>query len=262
MKAWLSQLPKKIAEGLIVRGASALIILGAVGLFFLVRDSGSVRVSPVLLIACGALIALLAVVALAYRRGRRKYLTFHLLHLGYTNVLYQALESIQKSGLHDWRDINLDEVIEKGILHPFRDLLVEIMGGDVRLSILVLEADRWSMALQAGHRLESQRAFDLAYENSFSRFAYESQNIEYSNKLDDDPRFQVHPEARPDRDYKSIVSLPIVVNEQPKAVFNVIATRQEAFDPGDFFYVGLTGAVINVAWALRQAPPDPFRPPD
>jgi hypothetical protein len=251
MKDLVLGLPKKVAEHLLVRGIVALIFLAAAALFLFVRDSEDVEVPPALLVLGGALIGLLTVLAVVFFvRGRRVQSSYQV-HTAYAQVLYQALETLQKSA-HDRG--NIDEVIEKGILYPFRDLLLgAIKGGDVRLSILVLGEDRrWAMAFQAGHHLASQQAFDLAYEKSFSRFAYESGKIEYSNKLSSDPRFKQHPEAQPGREYNSIVSVPILVGEHTVAVFNAIATEEEAFDSGDFSYIELTGSIINMAWVLRE----------
>lgn len=253
MKAWLAGLPKKVAEHLLVRGLGALVIVAAVALYFFVRDAKSVSVSPVVLVVGGALVLLLLVACVGLWARSLRYGLYHQLHVAYTSVLHQALETLQKQAAHDRRDVNVDEVIEKGILQPFRDLLVAVVGsGDVRLSILVLHERHWKMALQAGHTLDSQRDYDLQYEKSFSRFAFESRKIEYSNDLATDPRFDRHPEARPGREYESIVSLPIRAEGKAVAVFNVIATRKDAFQPGDFFYIGLTSSIIDIAWALRE----------
>jgi hypothetical protein len=204
MKAWLASLPKKVAEHLVVRGLGVVVIAAGVALYFLVRDSEDVSVPPVVLVVGGALLALLLIAALALWSRSRKFEHYNRLHIAYTSVLYQALETLQKQAAHDRREVNVEEVIEKGILHPFRDLLLVVIGNDVRLSILVLDEERhWKMALQVGHSLDSQRDFDLEYEKSFSRFGFESGKIEYSNDLSTDPRFERHPEARPGRDYSS-----------------------------------------------------------
>lgn len=250
MRKWILGLPRTVADGLIQGASFALVALAAGAVFAAVKEGGTV--SAVWLAVVGALCLVLLATAVALAIRTRRYRNERSLQAAYAQVLYQALETLQKN-VHDRRDINVDEVIEKGLLQPFRDLLLDaVRGKDVRLSILVLSGGRWRMLLQAGHRLESQRAFDLAYEQSFSRFAWESGEIEWSNNLEDDHRFREHPEARPERAYRSIVSIPLLVAERPSAIFNIIGSARDAFDEADIFYIQLAGSIVNIAWALRE----------
>jgi hypothetical protein len=142
MKNWLSELPRKLADHLVTRGLGLLVVAGLVALYFVVRDSKDVAVPPATLVAGAGLLVLLVIVGIVLWRRASKFEAYHGVHIAYTNVLNQALETLRKRAAHDRREVNVDEVIEKGILHPFRDLLQAIAGSDVRLSILVLDEQR------------------------------------------------------------------------------------------------------------------------
>jgi hypothetical protein len=148
------------------------------------------------------------------------------------------------------------EWVEDGILQPARDLLRARQTEDVRLSILAPNeaGDEFVMEFAAGHTLDSKRNFRLPIAFSFSGGAYKDNLILWSGDLASDERYTRHPKATPDRDYNSMICVPIRKGEQPVAVFNTIFTASNAFDEADLIYVRLLGAVIELVWQLAGGP--------
>jgi hypothetical protein len=255
MRAFITGLPRKVIESLITRFAVAGII--ALGLFLWAKSkSGSdvvVAVPAAILIG----LTVLAGMFFAFRTRRERQLNG--LHTLYVNILYQSLEAFQRN-VTDPGELDLVAVVEKGILQPMRDVLKDIYGCDFRLSVLELDASReWCMPVQAGHRLESQRRFRLPYDESFSRFSYESKQIEWANDVDGDPRFTEHPKAEEDRGYEAILSVPILIGDESAAVFNAVATRKNIFQHDhDRTRISLVGSIVNIAWGMRTGgdPPE------
>jgi GAF domain-containing protein len=68
-----------------------------------------------------------------------------------------------------------------------------------------------------------------------------------------DDRFTPHPEARPGREYASIIAVPIRKGHDVVAVFVVVAQNPEAFSEADVAYVGQLGALIGLARAVADA---------
>ncbi|MBA3375808.1 MAG: GAF domain-containing protein [Actinobacteria bacterium] len=106
------------------------------------------------------------------------------------------------------------------------------------------------MPFAAGYRLESKQRFSLSIDASFSRHAYESGQIQFSDDLAHDSRFIRHPRAS--RSYASIISMPIRSGDDVVAVLNVDSTYSHAFPTPDFIYVGLLGAILGVIWSLTD----------
>lgn len=168
----------------------------------------------------------------------------------YDSHLYDVLESLQKVVRGTIPGVTVDVFVEQGVLNPAREFLTRGEGEDVRLSILEPDGDEFRMIFAAGHTLESKQRFRLPVEGSFAGFALRSGQIEFTGDVDLDERFVRHPKARPGRDYKSIISVPIRSGEQTVGVLNVISTFEDAFEEADFNYVRLIGAVLNVVWSM------------
>jgi GAF domain-containing protein len=171
----------------------------------------------------------------------------------YASFLWEVMQTLQKAIRGDIPGVTIDELVEQGILAPARELLRQAPGEDVRLSVLVPEGQDFVMRWAAGHRLASKQNFRMRIGDSFSRFAYTSGEIVYSEDVDVDPRFRPHPRA--ERPYRSIISLPIRSGEDVVAAFNVVSTLPFAFTLADFIFVALAGAVIDVSLALGEPPP-------
>lgn len=168
----------------------------------------------------------------------------------YSFHLNDILGTLQKVVLGTIPNVTADRFIEDGILEPAREFLMQRQGEDVRLSVLVPDNGNWRMPLAAGYRLESKQRFSLPIVGSFSRYAYETGEIQWSGELTTDPRFTPHPQAS--RTYHSIISVPIRVGDAVVAVFNVDSTFEHAFPTADFIYVALLGAIISVVSALGE----------
>ena len=74
-----------------------------------------------------------------------------------------------------------------------------------------------------------------------------------SAELTKDDRFTRHPRARPGREYESIVSVPLRDEADVVGVFNVIATRQNAFNAVDRTYITLLGSLTDLARAAARS---------
>jgi GAF domain-containing protein len=173
---------------------------------------------------------------------------------GYAEHLIEILYALQRVLSGAIPDVTVSELIENGILQPCRDLVKTRQDEDVRLSVLVPDNGDFIMPFAAGHNLESKRNFRLAIDLSFSKWAYQTGLIYWSSDLDNDDRFVRHPRAAQERDYNSIISVPIRLSDNVVAVFNAIFTPTDAFDQADLLYVRLIGAVIELVWQLTDGP--------
>jgi GAF domain-containing protein len=162
--------------------------------------------------------------------------------------LADALQTLQKVLGGTIPGVDVVTFVEAGLLQPARDFLTRRPGEDVRLSILVPEGGEWRMAFAAGYRLEARLGFSLPIVGSFSRHAFESGEIAWSDDLPSDPRFVAHPQAQ--TEYRSLVSLPIRTGAEVVAVLNVDSTCRDAFRVADFVYVQLLCALVEVVFAL------------
>jgi putative methionine-R-sulfoxide reductase with GAF domain len=96
-----------------------------------------------------------------------------------------------------------------------------------------------------GHTPQGRQDFRIPIDESFSGLSYRQGRIIASGKLSEDDRFRAHPRAR--RPYESIVSVPLCKYGEVDGVFNVVATRPDAFSVVDRTYISLLGSVIDVA---------------
>ncbi len=172
----------------------------------------------------------------------------------YAEHLTEILYTFQRVLNGDIPGVTVKEWMEDGILEPARELIRTRQIDDVRLSILVPDGEDFVMAFSAGHTLESKTNFRLAIDSSFSQGAYRNNLIVWSGDLTSDERFTRHPKATRERDYNSIICVPIRRGDRVVGVFNTIFTSPGAFDEADLLYVRLVGAVIELVWSLTNGP--------
>jgi GAF domain-containing protein len=254
MRRWVTSLPAKVADSLIVPvlAIGVLVIAGLV-LDFL-DDDVEVWIVLVAAVFFGA-----AGLAVGRRDGGTQELVSQLLleldlNQYYANHLYEVLETLQKIISQSIPGVSFSEFVERGMLEPARQYLTQGPGEDIRLSVLVPDERHQDFVMEfaAGHRLESRGSFRLPIAGSFAGHAYSSGEIQWTNDVDTDQRWSKHPEARPDRAYGSLVSVPIRVRDQVVGVLNVISTYKSAFSPADRTYIELLGSILNVAWSLVE----------
>ena len=205
-----------------------------------------------ILVPGGMAFAVVLLVALAIGIRRRKKVAEASLKLtaAYAQHGREILYALQRVLSGAIPGVDVGEFIENGILSPARDYLMEGQDDDVRLSILAPDGNDFVMPYAAGHRIESKAQFRLPIRDSFSKWAYNESRVYWSADLSTDDRFTRHPEADQERDYESIISVPIRCGEDAVAVFNAIFTPKNAFNDAELLYVRLIGAVIELVWEL------------
>lgn len=237
-------------EGLILTGAIALALL----VWRAARPHLSADLSvPMWLVAgvAGAVLAILLIQGLRLRQ-RSGEIELQVVTTAYAEHLLEILYSFQGVLTGEIPGVTTREWVEDGILEPARDLIRTRQVEDVRLSILTTDGEDFVMPFAAGHTLESKRSFRLAIDESFSKWAYRNNLIVWSGDLGTDERFAPHPWAAPEREYNSIICVPIRRGDRVVAVFNTVFTESDAFDEADLLYVRLIGAVIELVWSLAE----------
>jgi GAF domain-containing protein len=239
----------KWVEGLI------LVALGALA-FMVWKLSGSDVSLPAWALACFVAVPLVAALLLLRARPRKETVEdlegqMSLIN-AYAEHLNDVLLTFQKIFTGALAESTPNELVDVGILQPARDFLMQREGEDVRLSVLVPEGSDFKMWFAAGHSLESKHKYSLPISDSFSRLAYETGDIYWSDDVDKDPRFKPHPLARKGREWKSIISVPITCADKIVAVLNVVSTFEDAFPEVDFIYVQLLGSLLGVVWSLVE----------
>ena len=141
----------------------------------------------------------------------------------------------------------------KGVFEPAHTILSQRGRGDVRFSVLEPVEDTFKMAHALGHSVESRRAFTLKIIGSFAGLTYADGVARYSNDTGNDDRFTPHPQARPGREYASIIAGPIRKGHEVVGVLVVVAQNPEAFTEADVAYIGQLGALIGLAQAVDGA---------
>lgn len=173
-------------------------------------------------------------------------------HDSYGSNLCSALDTFQKIVAKDV-DLPMGTFIERGILHPARDVMRE--NGhppDLRMSVLLVSEGHFSMAWAAGHNIESQKKFEVPVDRTISRVAYEKQAIQiWKNAPEEERAFVKNPKAT--RGFKSMVSIPISAGDDTHGVFNVVTDEEDCFDPADINYLTSLGAIIQLAFGLAMA---------
>ncbi len=182
----------------------------------------------------------------------------------YAEHLRDALRDLRQVLAKELPSFSTRDFIETGVFAPAHALLqhdhLNLARGDVRFSILrprgedFVMTDGDELAPALGHHAESRQRFHLPIRGSFAGIALDHGRVQWSNDLDGDTRFQRHPKASPERNYQSIVSVPLWRSGQIAGVLNVIATRKNAFSPIDRTYITLLASVIDVAESVRQPP--------
>lgn len=182
----------------------------------------------------------------------------------YAEHLRDALRDLRQVLAKELPSFSTRDFIETGVFAPAHALLQvdhrDLARGDVRFSILrplgdnfvMTEGDQLAPAL--GHQAESRQHFQLPIKGSFAGIALDHARVQWSNELETDTRFRLHPKASPERGYRSIVSVPLWRSGEISGVLNVIATRKDAFSPIDRTYITLLASVIDVAESVRQPP--------
>jgi hypothetical protein len=180
----------------------------------------------------------------------------------YAEHLRDALRDLRRVVANELPSFSTRDFIEAGIFEPAHALLQRDhrgeARGDVRFSILRPEGDDFVMAKgddlfpAHGHHPESRQKFRLPIKGSFAGGALDHARVQWSNDLETDTRFSLHPKASPGRAYDSIVSVPLWRAGEITGVLNVIASRKNAFSAVDRTYITLLASVIDVAESLRQ----------
>jgi hypothetical protein len=171
----------------------------------------------------------------------------------YAEHLSDALDTLERILSGTIPSVQLRDFIREGLLEPARALLLSPgHRGDVRLSVLERDGDEFKMAVSHGHDMGSSRRFRLKIAGSFAGLAYASGEVKWSNDLEDDNRFEPHPRARPGREYRSMVAVPLKHEGEVFAVLVVVGVEKEAFSAPDRIYVRSLGSVCDVAWAVVQ----------
>jgi GAF domain-containing protein len=259
VRDWLRGLPARLVEGVL----GGVLLIGLIALAAFVDDDFTL---PVWLAAVLLALVLVGGVALGARLGRRnaspedyavevlaQYLEDEAGLERYPAAHLSEVLATLRLGFSGHLDVTYGDLIGLGVLQPARDLLSA--GDDVRLSVLTPDETekQFRMAFSAGHALASMQQFSLNIAGSFAGLAYARAELEWSNDVDDDPRFEAHPLARPGREYASIASMPIMVGTEVHAVLNVISTRQNAFSSVDLIYISLLGSVLSLAWGFMES---------
>lgn len=146
------------------------------------------------------------------------------------------------------------DLVERGILAPAQFGLSLKPEEEIRLSVLELDnsGQAFRMSYQAGHSLGRQENFSLS-RATLAGHAFDSRELQWTHDVEADERWQPHPKADRKRRYKSLASMPIVIEDEAVAVLNVVSTEPEAFLKGDLTYIELLGALIALAWDIKVA---------
>lgn len=161
-----------------------------------------------------------------------------------------ALRKYAAGGLQ----VSFADLIERGVLAPAQFGLSVLPGEEIRLSILELDetGEAFRMVYQAGHSLDRKTNFSLP-RTSLAGHAFDTKDLQWTDDVDGDRRWQPHPKADKKRRYKSLASMPILVEEESVAVLNVVSTEPSAFLKSDLTYIELLGALLSLAWNIEFA---------
>ncbi|HWN74020.1 MAG TPA: GAF domain-containing protein [Solirubrobacterales bacterium] len=146
---------------------------------------------------------------------------------------------------------SFEEFIERGILGPARFGLSAERGEEIRISVLELDeaGENFCMIFESGHSFGRKQAFSLR-RASMAGHALETGELQWTNDVEGDDRWHAHPKANAARSYGSLACMPIVVNDEPVAVLNVLSSARGAFLKSDLTYIELLGGFIGLAWTM------------
>jgi GAF domain len=263
MGQWLRGLPGRVADNviasLIVVGILSAAFLGWVSGVFEEIVTGDASI-PAWVLATGLVLVFALGAFTGFWVNRRReadpaavaahgFWQRAELHEEYAEHVSLTLDQLQNVISGGIPGVTLEQFIERGILHPGRDMIMgnQPRGADVRISILRPDGPDFVMAYSAGHTPEGHARFRMPIRESFSRLSYEQSRIALSSDVEADRRFTPH--VRATRPYGSIVSVPLRSGGDTSGVFNVVFTESEGFDVADYTYIVLLAAIANVALA-------------
>jgi GAF domain-containing protein len=171
--------------------------------------------------------------------------------LGYqTDLVGEAILALREV-LAGSLSVPFEEFIERGLLAPALFGLSAERGEKIRLSVLTPRVDgqTFQMLYESGHSVGRKNNFSLT-KVSLAGHAFETGELEWTNDVEKDDRWQPHPKAS--RTYGSLACMPIVVGDSPVAVLNVVSSAKGAFLRGDLMFIELLGGFIGLAWALND----------
>lgn len=148
-------------------------------------------------------------------------------------------------------NVSFEEFMERGVLAPARFGLSAERGEEIRLSVLELDVDAFRMIYEAGHSLGRKDDFSLS-KASMAGHALETRELQWTNDVEADDRWRIHPKADEARSYGSLACMPIIVGDEAVAVLNVLSSGMGAFLTSDLTYIELLGGFIGLAWALTK----------
>ena len=190
-----------------------------------------------------------------YALGRGSGLAQREPELRYAQHLSDALDTLQKVLSGTIPQIRVGEFIQEGIFEPAHALLAHDRG-DVRFSLLEPDGDNFTMPMALGHSLEGRRDFQLRIDDSFAGLAFRRGEIAYSDDTQKDDRFAPHPKARREREYRSIVCIPLREKNEIWGVLVVVATKPRAFTDTDRAYIQVLSSIVDVTKAVRAPDAD------
>jgi hypothetical protein len=249
--------PKEVVIALAVTVVAT--ILAPIVIALVVSDHVPVWVA----VLAGGLGLIGGIIAGAYGEGTRSFPDTYALHVR------DALADLRRVFAAELEHFSLRDFIETGIFEPAHLLLQRNPAGDsrgdIRFSVLhpdasgkdFVMADESGLFPAHGHRAESRDRFSLPIQGSFAGIAYQSGKVQASNHRSADDRFSRHPRSASDREYESMVSVPLWKGGEIDGVLNVIATHEKAFSTEDRIYITLLASVIDVARTVTKPPPPP-----
>lgn len=168
-------------------------------------------------------------------------------HDSYGTNISSIMDNFQRVLAGDIHGVTVGEFIERGILTAGRDVM-QANGhtSDLRMSVLLTEEEVFVMEWASGHDIQSQKKYRQAVPKTVSRIAYETKVMQVWKDVPVEERgFEANPHAT--RKFRSMVSIPILIGDDPVGVFNVITEPADAFDVADVNYLTSLGAVIQTA---------------
>jgi len=166
-------------------------------------------------------------------------------------LVRDALESIQEAMAQE-EDWELASLVERGVLEPARGLLMRARFEDVRLAVLLpVEGapDEWSMRWAAGHTPRGVRVFRRPIDKMLAGRAYRKGEIVVVPDVKNDPDFQPNPGAQ--RDFRSLIAIPLRVNDKTAGALSVVSTEPDAFFEPDVSFLAVIGSVLDVLLAAE-----------
>jgi hypothetical protein len=165
--------------------------------------------------------------------------------------IYNALESIQQELAMD-EDWALKDLVERGVLGPAAGILERRPLEDVRMAVLIAEAEgeTWKMRWAAGHRPEGVRNYHRPIKLTKAGGAYLNREVVIIDDVEQEPDFVRNPRAT--RDFRSLVAVPLLINEDVVGALSVVSTLPAAFAEDDISFIRIVGALIDLMLAAEH----------